>query len=723
MKLLSVEGSNVGLLKGSFEFKFGGALTTITGPIGCGKSTLLTMIKASLTNSVPGSGSSWVSWGIKDSEPSFFTSIWELNNNIIEITKPLADNNAFKVLNIPRIRIATTEGETLEEVFTAREANDLMVSLLPVSTKVIDSHLIIDQDQITYPASATPAKFQETIHVLTKVNEMEVARSKVRESLSSYTVPQVSEEVIRLKSDSIVIEQEVSTSTQRQEDIHKELSGLDVHSVVNELALLQEAESNSEKSSKVVAELSSLKDQKSLMESRLDHMLKEKVGTLEKHQKYEPLAKQASELLAKYEYLVKDWEEKVSLTETESVQQKELNELVIPTRPVGEAPDEKQLEVLQNHKNSISVLLESNDKKIKLVDLGRCHECGQTTDSIDKKSLQEESRAYTHCLTEITDLTLAVQNQAKEFESYSLATDMYDISKANLVDALQDTQTRLQAVVNAKEVSESDKALWNSVTETFEALAKGVDVLENNISNCKTRIEVYENGISNATQTLTMLQGSAKPDSIRLKVLLGQQEYINALNQESLMLQGLIQGKNEELERVSGKLAALQTREASVEPIKDYRGILERAAEVLHKTGLPKLISAQYLHEINSKLGEYLEMVEADFSAWIDQDLQFTVKKSDGLVHRANRLSGGQKQQASISYLLAVNDVFANSLGVLALDEPTGSMQEENAKDIAEAFSKLLQIGKQTKRQFIVITHSETLASYGEVRIDLRGYL
>ena len=99
------------------------------------------------------------------------------------------------------------------------------------------------------------------------------------------------------------------------------------------------------------------------------------------------------------------------------------------------------------------------------------------------------------------------------------------------------------------------------------------------------------------------------------------------------------------------------------------------------------------------------------------------VKKSDGLVHRANRLSGGQKQQASISYLLAVNDVFASSLGVLAMDEPTGSMQEENAKDVAEAFSKLLQIGKQTKRQFIVITHSETLASYGEVRIDLRGYL
>jgi putative ABC transport system ATP-binding protein len=107
-------------------------------------------------------------------------------------------------------------------------------------------------------------------------------------------------------------------------------------------------------------------------------------------------------------------------------------------------------------------------------------------------------------------------------------------------------------------------------------------------------------------------------------------------------------------------------------------------------------------------------MVDAQFSAWIDNDLNFMVKKEDGLTHKANRLSGGQKQQASIAYLLSVNDVFASSLGVLILDEPTGSMQEENAKDVAEAFGKLLQVGKATNRQFIVVTHSKSLAAYSD---------
>ena len=189
MRLISVKGLNVGLLKDSFEFNFGKTLTTITGPIGCGKSTMLMMIKSSLTNTIPGSGTSWVSWGARDDEPSYFTVTWELNDHILEITKPLSDNAVFRKLDLPRVSIQTLEGEVVSEAYTAREGTELLLTMLPVSPKVIDSHLIIEQDQITYPTNATPAKFQETIHILTKVNEMETARTRLRESLGVYTVP------------------------------------------------------------------------------------------------------------------------------------------------------------------------------------------------------------------------------------------------------------------------------------------------------------------------------------------------------------------------------------------------------------------------------------------------------------------------------------------------------------------------------------------------------
>jgi DNA repair exonuclease SbcCD ATPase subunit len=96
-------------------------------------------------------------------------------------------------------------------------------------------------------------------------------------------------------------------------------------------------------------------------------------------------------------------------------------------------------------------------------------------------------------------------------------------------------------------------------------------------------------------------------------------------------------------------------------------------------------------------------------------------RKNDGLVHSAKRLSGGQKQQASVCYLLAVNDVFASTLGVLALDEPSGAMQESNSRDLAEAFSYLARLGQASGRQFIVITHSPALAAHGCRHIELEG--
>ena len=87
-----------------------------------------------------------------------------------------------------------------------------------------------------------------------------------------------------------------------------------------------------------------------------------------------------------------------------------------------------------------------------------------------------------------------------------------------------------------------------------------------------------------------------------------------------------------------------------------------------------------------------------------------------------HQLSGGQKQQASVCYLLAVNDVFASTLGVLALDEPSGAMQESNSQDLAEAFNYLAKMGQQTGRQFIVITHSTSLAALGCKNISLEGH-
>jgi DNA repair exonuclease SbcCD ATPase subunit len=184
-------------------------------------------------------------------------------------------------------------------------------------------------------------------------------------------------------------------------------------------------------------------------------------------------------------------------------------------------------------------------------------------------------------------------------------------------------------------------------------------------------------------------------------------------------LVGELSATQKTLDRAQDRLKVYLDRKAKIEPTLRFREVLQLSEKALVKDALPKLLSAQYMGKLNERIQFYLRMINAEFTAHINADLEFMAKKSDGLVHKANRLSGGQKQQASVCYLLAVNDVFASTLGVLALDEPSGAMQESNSQDLAEAFNYLANLGQRTGRQFIVITHSAALAEYGCKQIRL----
>jgi chromosome segregation ATPase len=681
------------------------------------------MIKSSLTNNIPGSGSSWVSWGTPSAEPSYFTVSWSLGSRILEITKPLADNAIFKKLDIPRIAVTTQEGEIIEEAYTAREANELLLKMLPVSPKVIDSHLIIDQDQITYPASATPAKFQETIHVLTRVNEMEISRSKLRESLSSYTVPDVGTEVDLLQKDLDLILSERSTCENEAETIQAEVESTDISALNNEVAILKEAEANLVKYQRVAAEIESFKDQKVTMEARLEQMRLDEKDILTKWASSEQAAASAKESLATLEYRIQAWKDLTEAKAELEEYERGKSSLIEPVAPEGSKPADSQVEELRGKAGDVQLSLRELQKKIKLADLGCCPECGQRTDKVDLPQLKEKEAELTLVYTQITELLTAVSLKQKEFSDYELEQERHNSAVNRIQEHISRCKDRVSQLAEARPVDQNETDKCNEDITRHEDLVRAKTTLESNISSANSRLQTYDSGITNGTSTLDLLGGTGEPDATRLKVLESKQAHIVDLQTKHASLLGAVSAKTEELNRAQEKLDILQDRAASAEPIKQYRSLLEKAIEILHKNNLPKLVSAQYLNEINAKLDEYLTMVDASFSAWVDSDLQFMVKKSDGLEHRASRLSGGQKQQVSIAYLLSVNDVFASSLGVLALDEPTGSMQEENAKDVAETFSKLVSISKRTDRQFIVITHSETLASYGEVQINLKGYM
>ncbi|OCF56822.1 DNA repair protein RAD50 [Kwoniella mangroviensis CBS 10435] len=94
--------------------------------------------------------------------------------------------------------------------------------------------------------------------------------------------------------------------------------------------------------------------------------------------------------------------------------------------------------------------------------------------------------------------------------------------------------------------------------------------------------------------------------------------------------------------------------------------------------------------------------------------------KNDVELDMRGRCSAGQKVLASIIIRLALAESFGQGCGVLALDEPTTNLDQENINALAEALAEIIrERRKQANFQLIVITHDEgflqRLAAYDVV--------
>lgn len=80
------------------------------------------------------------------------------------------------------------------------------------------------------------------------------------------------------------------------------------------------------------------------------------------------------------------------------------------------------------------------------------------------------------------------------------------------------------------------------------------------------------------------------------------------------------------------------------------------------------------------------------------------------LDHRPSELSGGEKQRAAIARALV------NSPRVVFADEPTGSLDSHNRREIQDVIQRLRQELGQT---FVVVTHDRDMASIADRTVEM----
>jgi len=724
MKLLSLKGRNIGLLKGDFEFEFDDALTVITGPIGCGKSTVLTMIRASLTNSFPGNANSWASWGTPPQEACYFVVSWRIGNKVLHIAKAVAGEKKFGTLNIPRLRIEHDDGK-VEEIFGSKEALDKTHSLIPVPASIIDGHLIVDQDSITTPVSATPAKFKEIIHTLTRTSELEVMRGQIKDLLLAITVPDINGPLQEAQVERNLAEGEVNRLNTEISELMAQYVAFDIQSINVKLDVLEQLKKNDDKRNQLDQRI---KTSKSIL-LQLKVTLKAQQDTLssllQKRESSKEEAEQAKKNLYSADMLIAA-NVRIDLLKTKASKLAEELQKCISTRPVE--PKEKQPAEgadtkIQDDLNEKKQQHYMAAKRLNLVDQGKCPECGTETAicAHDRAALSIEVQQLASEVELLVETLKYVKALNKEWDTYETDQASYiSFTSTTMAQATEVNKALEDLVATTPKMTADMKKAFAKTVSDFDMLERGVSTIKENICAVNGQIQSQISLEESLTNELAGIHPARYDEHEYARLTKLHQDAVTVKDKVT-RLDGSLDNAKISLDRAEHKLDLQEKRAASVKPIEKFRKILDKVNEVLMKDGLPRLLSLQYMKLLNDRLRFYLSTINADFTAHIDDNLEFMATKSDGLVHHAKRLSGGQKQQASVCYLLAVNDVFASTLGVLALDEPSGAMQESNSRDLAEAFNYLAKIGRQTGRQFIVITHSPALAAYGCKNIALDG--
>lgn len=101
---------------------------------------------------------------------------------------------------------------------------------------------------------------------------------------------------------------------------------------------------------------------------------------------------------------------------------------------------------------------------------------------------------------------------------------------------------------------------------------------------------------------------------------------------------------------------------------------------------------------------------EAEYTKRAEQILR-ELGLGDRMQHKPNALSGGEKQRVAAARALMMQP------SIILADEPTGSLDEKNKKELSEL---LLQLRKEYGQTILLVTHDKELAKIADRVIEIK---
>lgn len=357
-----------------------------------------------------------------------------------------------------------------------------------------------------------------------------------------------------------------------------------------------------------------------------------------------------------------------------------------------------------------------------------------------KTSLQELEQQHKSVIAEQDTHLEKTNTQLNEVKGYvnKLKDKIKEIRKY-LTD---NRESVLEKIIES--LSTMDEKL-NTVTKERKRLSSEIDDFKDELSSQQVRARELEDNLKlfEIEKKISQLD----KDISRVEIEQEQLGNVNELRREQNTLQrkletyhqqkatgeGRLTGYKEEMARFQKdlnsslykdadskhrkKLIEIKTTELANDDLEKYYKALDRAIMKFHSLKMEEINKIVKEYWINTYRGRDIDTVEirsdedaekSSISTRRSYNYKVVMIKGDVALDMRGRCSAGQKVLASLIIRLALAETFCLSCGILALDEPTANLDDENIESLANQLASIVRTRNPQKNfQLVVITHDE----------------
>lgn len=227
-----------------------------------------------------------------------------------------------------------------------------------------------------------------------------------------------------------------------------------------------------------------------------------------------------------------------------------------------------------------------------------------------------------------------------------------------------------------------------------------------------------------------------KLNTINYSEIFDEWQNLQSREQTILRQKNIIKGNQEELERTvqqyvqelkkdiykqahknyKSKCIELTVVEESILNLKEYSKVLDTAMIQYHEERMAtvnriikQLWKLVYTGTDTTSIEIRTDATEGIGGTKRTYNYKLIQMKHGHEIDMKGRCSAGQKVLASIIIRLALAETFCKDCGILALDEPTTNLDQENADSLANTLATVVKLRSQHQKNFqlIVISHDE----------------